>query len=85
MAIASQLPKDYDVTIFARDLPGDPDSLQWASPWAGAIWMPVHGSGPKDQMIQLDALAYLTQLYIHIQSQVSRYPSDLRLSSLTFC
>ncbi|PGH15683.1 hypothetical protein AJ79_02277 [Helicocarpus griseus UAMH5409] len=35
MAIASALSKFRDVTTIAPDLPGDPDSLGWASPWAG--------------------------------------------------
>ncbi|TFK46336.1 nucleotide-binding domain-containing protein [Heliocybe sulcata] len=36
LTIALSLPRHYDVTIVARDMPGDPDSLDWASPWAGA-------------------------------------------------
>lgn len=31
MAIASQLPTNYDVTIVARNLPGDPETTEWAS------------------------------------------------------
>lgn len=36
LTIALSLPRHYDVTIVARDMPDDPDSLGWASPWAGA-------------------------------------------------
>ncbi|KAF9888896.1 hypothetical protein FE257_008266 [Aspergillus nanangensis] len=70
---AGQLPKDYEVTIVGRNLPGDADSLEWASPWAGAIWMPVQGSKEDDQKIQLDALAYLTRLAVsHPESSIRR-------------
>ncbi|KAJ5701305.1 hypothetical protein N7488_008853 [Penicillium malachiteum] len=57
MAIASQLPRDYEVTIVARNLPGDPDSTEWASPWAGAVFMGMDGSNPREQRMQLDAFA----------------------------
>jgi glycine/D-amino acid oxidase-like deaminating enzyme len=33
LSVAHALPRAYDVTIVARDMPGDPDSLDWASPW----------------------------------------------------
>ncbi|TFK51607.1 hypothetical protein OE88DRAFT_1659731 [Heliocybe sulcata] len=36
LTIALSLPRHYDVTIVACDMPGDLDSLDWASPWAGA-------------------------------------------------
>ncbi|KAJ5715291.1 uncharacterized protein N7483_012472 [Penicillium malachiteum] len=57
MAIASQLPRDYEVTIVARNLPGDPDSTEWASPWAGAVFMGMDGSNLREQRMQLDAFA----------------------------
>ncbi|KAJ6024742.1 hypothetical protein N7540_005539 [Penicillium herquei] len=57
MAIASQLHRDYEVTIVARNLPGDPDSTEWASPWAGAVFMGMDGSNPCEQRMQLDAFA----------------------------
>ncbi|KAI0529785.1 nucleotide-binding domain-containing protein [Xylaria digitata] len=50
MSIASQLPKDCDITIVARDLPGDAPSQDWSSPWACAGWM------------QLDALSFCRKL-----------------------
>ncbi|EOD51954.1 putative fad dependent protein [Neofusicoccum parvum UCRNP2] len=62
MSIASQLPKGYEITIVARDLPGDPDSLGWASPWAGAVWMGMDGSPPREQKMQLDAFAHMWKL-----------------------
>ncbi|KAL1986075.1 hypothetical protein VTN96DRAFT_6972 [Rasamsonia emersonii] len=57
MAIASQLPKNYDVTIVARNLPGDPHIQEWASPWAGAVWSGMDGSNEREQQMQLNALA----------------------------
>ncbi|KAH6873417.1 hypothetical protein B0T10DRAFT_466204 [Thelonectria olida] len=62
LAIPSQLPRRYEITIIAKDLPGDPDSTEWASPWAGGIWMPIYGSRKPDQKIQLEAVAYLLRL-----------------------
>ncbi|KAJ8119668.1 hypothetical protein ONZ43_g3433 [Nemania bipapillata] len=76
MTIASQLPKDCDITIVARDLPGDTPSQDWASPWACAGWVALGGS-PSEQQMQLDALAYCRKLAIlHPESSV-------RVSELT--
>ncbi|VUC30503.1 unnamed protein product [Clonostachys rosea] len=61
MSIASQLPRDYEVTIVARDLPGDDPSQQWCSPWACAGWVALGGT-PLEQKMQLDSLAYCSQL-----------------------
>ncbi|KAI9038305.1 uncharacterized protein KD926_010961 [Aspergillus affinis] len=58
MAIASQLPRHHEITIVARNLPGDePHSQEWASPWAGAVWTGMDGSTPREQQFQLNALA----------------------------
>lgn len=62
MAIASQLLKHYDVTIVARNLPGDPHVQEWASPWAGAVWTGMEGSSEREQKMQLNALAVWWQL-----------------------
>ena len=62
MAIASQMPKNYAVTIVARNLPGDEDNKEWASPWAGAIWSGMEGSSEREQKMQLDSLAIWRQL-----------------------
>lgn len=64
MAIASQLPKTYNVTIVARNLPGDPHVQEWASPWAGAVWSGMDGSNPREQQMQLDALAVWWKLAV---------------------
>ncbi|KAG1842431.1 FAD dependent oxidoreductase [Suillus tomentosus] len=32
---------DFDITIIARDMPGDWHSQAWASPFAGASWSPM--------------------------------------------
>ena len=73
MAIAASLPKNYDITIIARDLPGDPESRGWASPWAGAIWLGMADSSPAEQKMQLDSLASWWQLAAqHPESSVKR-------------
>jgi D-amino-acid oxidase len=33
LSIAHALPRGWDITLVARDMPGDGDSLAWASPW----------------------------------------------------
>lgn len=76
LSVASRLSKDYDVTIVARDLPGDEPSQQWASPWACAGWVALGGT-PLEEKMQLDSLAYFTKL-------ASSHPdSSVRVSQLT--
>ncbi|KAK3656296.1 hypothetical protein LTR56_002997 [Elasticomyces elasticus] len=41
----------YRVTIVARDLPGD-KTTEWASPWAGAIILPVEADDARDVRMQ---------------------------------
>ncbi|KAH8680071.1 hypothetical protein BGZ60DRAFT_525260 [Tricladium varicosporioides] len=73
MAIASLMPKNYEVTIIARNLPGDPDSLEWSSPWAGAVWMGAYNSTPAEQQMQLQAFSYFWKLArSHPESSVKR-------------
>ncbi|KAI0098158.1 nucleotide-binding domain-containing protein [Nemania sp. FL0031] len=76
MSIASQLPKDCDITIVARDLPGDEPSQGWASPWACAGWVALGGS-PLEQQMQLDALSFCRQL------AVSHPESSVKINELT--
>ncbi|TYJ52646.1 hypothetical protein B9479_006738 [Cryptococcus floricola] len=52
LTIAMELCKDYHVEILARDMPNDPDSLGWSSPWAGAIWFGLDGSNAWEQAMQ---------------------------------
>lgn len=71
MAIASQLPKNYDITIVARNLPGDPESTEWASPWAGAVFMGMDGSTEREQKMQLDAFSVWWKIALrHPESSV---------------
>ncbi|KAI1124610.1 nucleotide-binding domain-containing protein [Nemania abortiva] len=76
MSIASQLPKDYDITIVARDLPGDEPSQDWASPWACAGWVALGGSA-REQQMQLDALSYGRKL------AASNPESSVKINELT--
>lgn len=62
MAVASQLPLDYDITIVGQHLPGDPMHPDYTSQWAGAIWLGVHDSSPREREMQLNALAVLWAL-----------------------
>ncbi|KAL7409162.1 FAD dependent oxidoreductase [Mrakia frigida] len=48
--------RGYDVTLVARDLPGD-QSQGWASPWAGANWHSFPGS--SSQVHAWERIAYL--------------------------
>lgn len=71
MFIASQLPKNYDITIVGHILPGDPPTKEWASPWAGAIWVGVHDSSPEEIKMQFGGYAGLFKLALdHPESSV---------------
>lgn len=79
LAIASQLPRRHSITVIARDLPGDNSdddddySLNWASPWAGAVWSGMDGAAPREQKMQLEAFAQLWRLAAeHPESSVKR-------------
>lgn len=77
MTIASQLPLDYKVTIVGEHLPGDAPNKDWASPWAGACWVGVQGSAPRDQKLQIESLVGLWKL-------AQQNPdSGLRISKVT--
>ncbi|RSL75632.1 hypothetical protein CEP51_010691 [Fusarium floridanum] len=77
MTIASQLPIDYKITIVGKHLPGDPDDFNFASNWAGACWVGVPDSSPRDQKLQLDSYAGLWKI-------ASKHPdSGLRISQVT--
>lgn len=62
MMAAASLPRNYNVTIVAEHLPGDYDTKEWASPFAGAIWVGVHQSSPREQKMQLEGLMGLLRL-----------------------
>ncbi|KAJ5665885.1 uncharacterized protein N7477_008333 [Penicillium maclennaniae] len=49
----------YEVTIVARDLPGD-ESQDWASPWAGAAIFPSPDS--KGHSLQVESFKYFWEL-----------------------
>lgn len=55
LAAASMLPRNYDVTVVARDLPGDSDTRGWSSPNAGAIFMGMAKCSEHDQKLQMDS------------------------------
>ncbi|KAH6873429.1 hypothetical protein B0T10DRAFT_588801 [Thelonectria olida] len=77
MTIASQLPTDCKITIVGKHLPCDPNDFDYASPWAGACWVGVPDSSPRDQKLQLDAYAGLWKF-------ASEHPdAGLRISDVT--
>lgn len=69
MSIASQLPKNCDVTILGEFLPGDPMDQRYTSQWAGAIWLGVNESSPREQVFQLGSFAELWRI-------AERYPES---------
>ncbi|KDQ57890.1 hypothetical protein JAAARDRAFT_34699 [Jaapia argillacea MUCL 33604] len=78
LSIAHSLPRSYDITIVARDLPGDEESLDWASPWAGAGF---GGGGTKvDDALEREVLKSGFRYFwglaeSHPESSVRRMPS----------
>lgn len=64
MAIASLLSRHHEVTIVAKNLPGDELSKEWASPWAGAVFLGLDDSKPHEQKMQLDSFVVLWSLAV---------------------
>ncbi|KAF2501167.1 nucleotide-binding domain-containing protein [Lophium mytilinum] len=64
MAIASLLSRNHEVTIIAKNLPGDELDISWASPWAGAVFLGLDGSNLAEQKMQLDSFAVLWRLAV---------------------
>lgn len=59
MAIASQLSRHNQITIVARNLPGDDPSIEWTSPWAGVSFIAGGCDSSSEAKMQLDAFAEL--------------------------
>ncbi|KAH7323685.1 putative FAD dependent oxidoreductase [Rhexocercosporidium sp. MPI-PUGE-AT-0058] len=57
LATAYVLSSKYDVTIVARDQPGDM-GLDWASPWAGAVFHPQRHADKSQQQMQKDCFKF---------------------------
>lgn len=64
MTTASLLSRSHDITIVARDLPGDEPCIDWASPWAGANFIAGGCTDPREKKMQLDAFAELWRLSV---------------------
>ncbi|KAH7142163.1 hypothetical protein EDB81DRAFT_723433 [Dactylonectria macrodidyma] len=69
LSIATLLARDHEVTIVARNLPGDDMSFEWASPWAGASFIAGGCDSAREKKMQLDAFAELWRWSI-------RYPES---------
>ncbi|CAG8948564.1 unnamed protein product [Penicillium salamii] len=77
LAIATQLSRRHKITVIARDIPGDDPSVEWASPWAGANFVPGYCSDPRDRMMQRYTFAELWRLAIrHPESSVKMIPME---------
>ncbi|KAF5379585.1 hypothetical protein D9757_009241 [Collybiopsis confluens] len=61
LSVALALSRIYDVTVIARDLVGD-NSHGWASPWAGAGWLPHLTSSKSDIEMQKTSFRYMWKL-----------------------
>ncbi|CAG9949205.1 unnamed protein product [Clonostachys rosea f. rosea IK726] len=73
LSIASQLPSTYQINILGQHLPGDPFDNDYTSQWAGACWVGVPMSSPRDQRLQLESFAVLWRLAkIHPESGLRR-------------
>ncbi|PVH83163.1 nucleotide-binding domain-containing protein [Cadophora sp. DSE1049] len=57
LATAYVLSSKYNVTIVARDQPGDM-GLDWASPWAGAVFHPQRHADKSQQQMQRDCFKF---------------------------
>lgn len=72
MAVASQLPRHYQVRIVAHRLPGDEPTQDWASPWACAGWIALGGTR-REQNMQVRAFQHWLKLAEdHPESSVRR-------------
>ncbi|KAK5086229.1 hypothetical protein LTR70_000015 [Exophiala xenobiotica] len=73
MATAAALSRNHEVTIVAKNLPGDAPTIEWASPWAGASFIAGSCSSLQEAKMQLEAFAELWRLSIeHPESSVKR-------------
>ncbi|KAK0117671.1 hypothetical protein ONS95_012000 [Cadophora gregata] len=57
LATAYVLSSRYNITIVARDQPGDM-GLDWASPWAGAVFHPQRHANKSQQQMQRDCFKF---------------------------
>ncbi|KAF9023700.1 nucleotide-binding domain-containing protein [Hymenopellis radicata] len=62
LSVALALSRAYNVTIVARDVVGDNTSQGWASPWAGACFLPLMGSSEGEVDMQKVAFKYMWDL-----------------------
>ncbi|KAK7212433.1 hypothetical protein V2G26_019611 [Clonostachys chloroleuca] len=69
LAIAAQLSRNHEITVVAKNLPGDEPTTEWASPWAGANFVAGYCSAPCDRRRQRDTFSDLWRL-------ASRFPES---------
>jgi len=67
----------FDITIVARDMPGDWGSQAWASPFAGANWSPMPPSATNERVRKWERITF-DKLWEMIPSGlVKRLPSKI--------
>ncbi|KAJ5130884.1 uncharacterized protein N7515_006923 [Penicillium bovifimosum] len=77
LAIAAQLSRHHEITIIARNIPGDDPSIEWASPWAGASFVAGYCSEPRERMMQRDAFRELWRIANSFpESSVKKIPME---------
>lgn len=77
LAIASRLSRNHEITIVAKNLPGDEPTLEWASPWAGANIVVGYCSSSRDRQMQRDAFAEFWRLTTtYPESSVKTIPME---------
>ncbi|CAG9945489.1 unnamed protein product [Clonostachys rosea f. rosea IK726] len=69
LAIAAQLSRNHEITVVAKNLPGDDPTTEWVSPWAGANFVAGYCSAPCDRKRQRDTFSELWRL-------ASRFPES---------
>ncbi|KAB8760586.1 hypothetical protein FH972_026578 [Carpinus fangiana] len=57
--------KQYSITVIAKHMPGDYD-IEYASPWAGANYLPVHGKDTEGAQFEKDTWPALERLARHV-------------------
>lgn len=77
LAIAAQLSRNHNITVVAKNLPGDDPTLEWASPWAGANFVAGYCTSPRDRKMQRDTFIELWRLAGRFpESSVKRIPIE---------
>lgn len=67
----------FDITILARDMPGDWHSQAWASPFAGASWSPSPLGGTEERVRRWEQITFDKLWEMAPSGLVKRSPSKV--------